>query len=223
MNIVAFCISGFATYGIAFKLSRHRPAALLSTIVFFSIPIVQFQTFTGYVDLYGAAFILAGITIFLYRFEPPQSIAGGRWYAISIFLSGCSWGIAVGTKQTYYVYAIACFMGAIITILFEHKKRYKMTLLLSSLMAAGILIPCYYWFLRAFVATGNPFYPLSIKLSQWMDPSSFRPEWMMPKGYADSKYVRSMLEWFVYPWVEYPISTTIRMRVLVLLLLLRQQ
>jgi hypothetical protein len=78
-----------------------------------------------------------------------------------------------------------------------------MTLLLSLLMATGVFIPCYYWFLRAFEATGNPFYPLSIKLSHWIDPSSFRPEWMMPRGYADSKYVRSMLEWFVYPWVEY--------------------
>lgn len=203
MNIIASCISGCATYGIAFKLSQHRPAALLSTIVFFSIPIVQFQTFTGYVDLYGAAFILAGIAIFLYRFEPPQSIAGVRWYAISVFLSGCAWGIAVGTKQTYYVYGFACFIGALITILFEHKNRYQMTLLFSLLLAIGIFIPCYYWFLRAFEATGNPFYPFSIKLSQWMNPSSFRPERMMPSGYADSKYVRSMLGWFVYPWVEY--------------------
>jgi hypothetical protein len=203
MNVIASCISGCATYGIAFKLSRHRPAALLSTIVFLSIPIVQFQTFTGYVDLYGAAFILAGITIFLYRLEPPQSIAEVRWYAISVFLSGCAWGIAVGTKQTYFVYAFACFTGAIITILFEHKKRYQITLLLLALISAGVFIPCYYWFLRAFEATGNPFYPLSIKISQWMDLSSFRPEGMTPKGYADSKFVRSMLEWFVYPWVEY--------------------
>ena len=203
MNTIASFIAGCATYGIAFKLSRHRPAALLSTIVFFSVPIVQFQTFTGYVDLYGAAFILVGIAIFLYRLEPPQSVAGVRWYAISVFLSGCAWGIAMGTKQTYYVYAFACFTGAMITIFLELKKRYQMTLLLLLLMATGVFIPCYFWFLRAFEATGNPLYPISIIPSQWMDPSSFRPEWMMPKGYADSKYVRSVLEWFVYPWVEY--------------------
>ena len=203
MNILASCISGLATYGIAFKLSRHRAAALLSTIVFLSIPIVQFQTFTGYVDLYGAAFILAGITIFLYRLEPSKSIAKSRWYAICVFLSGCALGIAVGTKQSYYVYAFVCFTGAIITIFLEHKKRYQKALLLSLLMAAGVFITCYYWFLRSFEATGNLFYPLSIKLSQWMDPSSFRPKWMMPKEYADSKYVRSIMEWFVYPWVEY--------------------
>jgi hypothetical protein len=203
MNILASCISGFATYGIAFKLSRHRSAALLATIVFLSIPIVQYQAFTGYVDLYGAAFILAGITIFLYRLEPPQSIAKVRWYAISVFLSGCAWGIAIGTKQTYYVYAFVCLTGAIITIFIEHKKSYQMALLLSLLMAAGVFIPCYYWFLRAFEATGNLFYPYSIELSKGMDLSSFRPKRMMPQGYADSKYVRSILEWFVYPWVEY--------------------
>jgi hypothetical protein len=203
MNILASCISGFATYAIAFKLSRHRSASLLSTIVFLSIPIVQFQTFTGYVDLYGAAFILAGLSIFLYRLEPPKSIAKARWYAISVLLSGCAWGIAVGTKQTYYVYAFVFFTGAIVTIFFEHKKRYHTALLLSLLMATGVFMPCYYWFLRSFEATGNLFYPLSIKLSLWMDPSASRPERMMPEGYADSKYVRSMLEWFVYPWVEY--------------------
>jgi hypothetical protein len=78
MNSVATCLAGCGTYAIAYKLSCDRPSALLATIVFLTIPIVQFQTFTGYVDLFGAAFIIAGIGIFLYRHDIPQSFQGKK-------------------------------------------------------------------------------------------------------------------------------------------------
>jgi hypothetical protein len=67
----------------------------------------------------------------------------------------------------------------------------------------GLLIPSFFWFFRAFLSTGNPLHPISIQFSQWMIPIPIRPDYMMPSEYADTKYVRSILEWFIYPWVEY--------------------
>lgn len=203
MNIVASCMAGCATYAMAFKLSHHRSAALLSAIVFLTIPIVLFQTFSGYVDLFGAAFIVVGIGIFLYRLEPPPKNNQNRWYAISVFLSGCAWGVAIGTKQIYFVYAFACFSIAALTIIHETKLRYSKCIKLLLVMSIGVFMPSYFWFLRAFEATGNPFYPLSINFSHWIIPAVVRPTWMAPSGYADEIFVRSTLEWFIYPWIEY--------------------
>ena len=203
MNIVASCMATCAIYVMAFKLSKHRSAALLAAIVFLTIPIVLNQTFSGYVDLFGAAFIIVGIGIFLYRLEPPPKNNQNRWYAISVFLSGCAWGIAIGTKQIYFVYAFVCFSVAALTIIYETRLRYSKCIKLLLVMSIGVFLPSYFWFLRAFEATGNPFYPLSINFSHWIIPAVVRPAGMTPSGYADEKFVRSTLEWFIYPWIEY--------------------
>lgn len=202
-NVIAFLVAASATYIISFKLTKSRLPALLSVVLFASIPMIQFQTFSGYVDLYGSAFILAGVAIFLYRSEPPRSIPKLRWYIITVFLSGYAWGIAVGSKPTFYVYAFACTLGALVTIWAEHKHRHRLGFLLAAVMTVGILMPSFFWFLRAFDATGNPLYPLSLQVLGTTNVDSLRPHGMTPDAYTDIKFVRSKIEWLFYPWVEY--------------------
>jgi hypothetical protein len=54
-----------AVYELSLSLSGRREAALASTVVAASIPIVRSQAFDPYVDLFGTAYLLGGVAVFV--------------------------------------------------------------------------------------------------------------------------------------------------------------
>jgi len=78
-----------------------RPAAIAACLIVLSIPMIQFQVFSAYVDLLGSAGIRAAFALLLGRrskiVEPDASA-----FSPSL-LAG---GISIGTKPVYYFYAL---------------------------------------------------------------------------------------------------------------------
>ncbi len=200
LNTIAFAVGAIAVYLIAARVVRKSIPALFSTVLFASLPIVQYQAFSGYVDLYGASFVLAGLAIFLCRLDRLNSKTGSPWYLMMIFLSGCAWGIAVGTKPTFYVYTAPCFIGASVIIWTEREKHHKPVYYLLALLTMSILLPTMYWFLRGFYSTGNPIYPLKLEVFGRTLLNGVAD--ITPTNF-ELNFVRSRLEWLFYPWVEY--------------------
>lgn len=201
-NMIPFLIAACSIYLIAFRVVNNSLPALLTVVLFASIPIVQFQAFSGYVDLYGSSFLLAGIAIFLFRSEPPQNMARSKWYSLTVVLSGCAWGIAVGTKPTFYLYAGVCFLSALVFIWAERKEHDCSALLVVTLMTLSMLLPSLHWFLRALVQTGNPVYPFQVEIFGRTIFDGLLTEDITATNYY-LKFGRSNIEWLFYPWVEY--------------------
>ena len=202
INVLACIIASCAIYEITRLMSEEELPSLLTVLLFFSLPIIQFQVFTGYVDLYGASFMLAGIAIFLQRLKPPPHLPLRTWYAFCVVLSGLAYGIAIGTKPTYNIYAAACGGMTILVTRIEKKRHRRAVSVMALLLLFGMLIPSAWWFFRAFQATGNPIYPLKVTLCGKTLLKGFQTEEITSIAFARG-YVRSERDWLFYPWLEY--------------------
>jgi hypothetical protein len=75
-------------------------------------------------------------------------------------------------------------------------------LALISFLAAGSLIPSTFWFARGLQATGNPIYPLELKIAGHVIFSGVTPSHMMSSHY-DLNFVSAVSQWPLYPWTEW--------------------
>ena len=184
-NLFAALLLVTSVYLIAWRITRDNKPAVLAAIVAITIPMVIYQTFQLYVDLFGTAFIIAAIALFIWRDASPP---------LSIFLSGYAVGMAVGSKPVFWVYGAMFVTATLLTILRAKKSRLKCAVLL----AAGILLSSGLWFLRSALATGNPLYPMRVSIGRF---EIFR-------GYARTDItsvdygIRSFRSVLTQPWSE---------------------
>ncbi len=203
-SLIAAAIGIAATFSLAYRFSANHQGAALATLMLSTVPIIQYQAFDCYIDLFGAGFILAGLALFLSRHERPDRLTDSQWYLIAITLAGCSCGIAIGTKPTYYVYGGIFLVGVVLTLLYERKGRGegRATAALLALLIASVLIPSGFWYLRALLETGNPLYPLRVEVAGTTLFDGLAPSQITPPNY-DLNFVRFRSEWLTYPWTEY--------------------
>jgi len=198
-NLVAGAISLVAVYSLSKWVSGSAEGAALSALVFGTLPIVQFQAFSGYVDLFGASLLLAGGAI-LVSGEDRGVDRGSCWPTASTYLAGLACGVAVGTKPTLWPYG-ALFVAVGSLYLFSGSRRGSGAHHVFALVVATS-VPSVFWFARAFLQTGNPFYPFGFALGPFIDLPGFSPRDITAMDY-ELHFVRSRLEWLVYPWVEF--------------------
>lgn len=201
-NILVTVIAYFAIYAIAHKIAGERSPAILSVIVFATVPICLFQTFRGYIDLYGTSFIMASIAIFLFRKSPNAKFLKETWYKITIFFCSAAIGVAVGTKPTFYIYGAIWFCIMLSVVYTERNDVGRSFIHLGVFAIAGVLLPSAFWFIRAAVATNNPFFPLEIEIFGRTIFDGFNTAKITALNYG-RVFVRSTAEWFIYPWIEY--------------------
>lgn len=102
VNMVAGLLFAISTYEIARRLAQGSTvAAAAVTIIALSMPILEFQAFSGYIDMFGSAFLLAAVALFLAWKDTVDTTARGRL----LVLSAIACGVSVGTKPVFYVYA----------------------------------------------------------------------------------------------------------------------
>jgi hypothetical protein len=152
-NLFSAVLLFASVYLIAFRVTGERESSLLAAVVPATIPMVIFQAFDLYVDLFGTAFILAAGALLIWREGRPL---------LSILLCGYAVGLSIGSKPVFWVYA-ALFVPAALIVIARAKRGLIGTLLLGS----GIVLGCGFWFYRAFAATGNPFFPLIVPAGIW--------------------------------------------------------
>lgn len=188
-NLFAGTLLAVAVYLIAWKIVRQTAPSLLSAVVVCTIPIVIYQTFELYVDLFGAAFLTGAVALMVWRKKNPP---------LCIFLSGCAAGIAVGSKPVFWVYGAMYAMVALATVLRGDGKRLKR----AALLTAGIAMTSGFWFFRAGVATGNPLYPIRLPFAHHAQTSGVKLDTMMHMTFQYG--FRALFSVVTYPWTEHP-------------------
>lgn len=180
-SAMALGVTLLSVVRLARPLGGTPETPVVSALVLASVPVVVFQSASGYVDLTGAAFVLAGVALAL--------APGVRARPL---LVGLAWGIAVGTKPTCWLYVLLATVG--LGVAAYRTGRLAPRAVLS--LGAGLVVPSGFWFLRATLATGNPFFPFAVLGGAGVTPTEITP--------ADYhlQYVPSALHWLVYPWLE---------------------
>jgi hypothetical protein len=213
---VASIVLATAAYSLAVSFSNGAKAPALSAIlVVFSIPMVEFQAFSAYVDIFGTGFLFAAVTLWTHRYHsqivaerttPVQSLSLG-----ALAVSGLACGVSLGTKTTFLPYC-AMFLAVVIYILWKERHIHKESVsLLVGIFLVGILLPSVFWNVRALQATGNPIYPIPVSLGTHEIFTGFQPATKLlvddppggPSNQGDNKFVRHASEWLIYPWTEW--------------------
>lgn len=170
------------TRRLARTLGADRTGAAVTVMVVASIPVVAFQSASGYVDLLGAGFLVAGVAL---------AVAPGVGPARPL-LVGLAIGLAIGTKPTTWVFALLAALGIAIGAI--RARAVSMPGVIA--FGVGIVLPAGFWFLRATLYSGNPFYPFAI-----LGGAGVSTREITPVDYQ-LQYVPSTLYWLVYPWME---------------------
>lgn len=149
-----FIISFLAIVSIGRKLKLKREYSLLAAYLFVFIPNFFKQLQIGYTDIMVAGIFFATLN-FLMELKENFTIKNN-------FIFSLSFGILIGLKTTVLAYAILLLLP-FLYIIFVYKKvnfrfRFKSLLLfLLLLVSFGS-----FSYLKNFILTGNPLYPLDI-------------------------------------------------------------
>ncbi|HET7205961.1 MAG TPA: hypothetical protein VFI95_05205 [Terriglobales bacterium] len=190
-----------ASYEIIKKMGHeNRNSRIAAVLIVLSIPIVQFQTFMDYVDLFATAFLIAAVAVFLSRYRD----SGQNTQELSVpvvALSALACGVSIGTKAVFYLYG-ALFFAIVIAMLFRERAVHKRSmLLLTGVMITGVLLPSAFWFGRNYHATANPIYPLQVSVGRKVIFAGYEPS-QINTASSQLKFVSAHAGWLIYPWTE---------------------
>ena len=135
------------------KAKFDRNWGLLGILIFISTPIVIWLSTSAYVDLGMTFFTTASVLSFIkWRNSAYKDI---KWFFISSF----GMGIAVGSK---YNALIALFIINMLLILCHARdtRRQMLSLRYGVLFFVVTALVASPWYLKNYLQTGNPFYPL---------------------------------------------------------------
>lgn len=125
---------GLAMYLLVMRFVGSRTTAVSAVLITLSLPIVYFQTFSGYVDLFGTSMLVAAAALALLASDRVDaSPAGARR-----MLLAAAWaaGIAVGTKPIFWPYAALWAAGAVLVF-----RRRMNAAALMAVLVGGLLLP----------------------------------------------------------------------------------
>ncbi len=165
-----------------------------------SVPMVIYQMYSNYVDLFAASFWLAGLLAVLWA----TRVSDRRRLLV---LAGLAVGIAAGTRTTYWVMAI--LLGCVV-LLIEYWPRADgghrwRRMIHSILIFAGCGTVCmWFWPLRAFVTMGNPLYPLSRGDGVWLHGGTpLNDIFAGSQSLASLPFGERVLALLALPWREF--------------------
>ena len=233
-NVPNAIILAATIYALAHALGVSRPAALIAGCIALSIPIVTFQSFSGYIDLYAAvSWLLALLALTWASRTPgiaservgspdrnlackpedrtpdgetslPQQTNGPRGL---VLLAGLSAGVALGCKTVFL--ALVPLLGLVVIALEWIRPptgRSRLTIALRNVTLFGLasLACSSFWFVRGTVQANNPIYPLGVKVAGHEVLPGFAGADYFPPRSLSTKIRR----WWNYPWTEVKSSGT---------------
>lgn len=159
---VAYFPLGLLLGAVAWTIVRiqhgSRFAATLAVVILLSTHMIAYQMYHAYIDLFGTTFLACAVVAFLLA-AGKERVPGRR--RMLIIVAGLAIGIALGTKPVNWVYALlisALFFG----IQVARMRRHADLAFVLPVFAMACLACSGFWFVRAAVHTGNPFYPVQV-------------------------------------------------------------
>lgn len=147
-----FIMAALAVYSLSRKAGLDRIYSTAAAGIFLLIPNLFKQLKVAYADVMVAAFFLSAVN-FMFLFSRDFS-----WRNILCF--AMSTGLLLGTKTLSLPYA---FLLLIPLLHYTVKRRGKLELVLAALFA--IICLGTFSYIRNFIETGNPVYPLDLKFT----------------------------------------------------------
>ena len=210
VNWIALAVLVISTYVLARRVTRgNHLASAIVVLVLLSIPMVEFQTFSAYVDLFGTSFLVAAFALFLHHKEKVKDRARGEVHTVrrpvTLFLSAAACGISLGTKPVYDLYGAAYASFVIFSLWKDIRwgpRAAKSILVSLTLVTTGLLIPSMFWFARGYQATRNPLFPMRIELAGHLIFPGYAVSTITNPDF-DLNFVHTRGGWLIYPWTEW--------------------
>ncbi len=184
-------------YGLARYVGVRSLAATVAACVALSVPMVVFQSFSAYVDLYAAASWLSAVLAVAWAMRATHP----RQRRNLLILAGLSAGVALGAKTTYLI--MTALLVAVILAERWIRPQEGRTLAPAparnvGIFCAGVLGCTAFWFTLGTVEAGNPIYPVPVTIGEWQVLPGIDFYAKFPKRSAGRKLAR----WWDYPWRE---------------------
>lgn len=158
-----------AVYSLARRVSDSHEGALLAALGFGTMPIVLYNTFNIEVDMFAASFFLSSTCLLLGLLQPrPQA---GETRLSPVAMAGLAFGLGLGARYIYapllLFMAGLCALVSIISVAslrIDRLDKGKKVILTTVTFVVGSLLPSAFWYVRNFMATGNPMHPLQFSM-----------------------------------------------------------
>ncbi len=151
---------GLAVYALGRQAGLKQAGSAVAGALFFLTPIVLIQSKTCYVDVAFAAMFLVGYYFAWRYYHSPR-----RGYLLQTALAA---GLATGMKASAAPYVAVIFA---IVIAGEWRagqedgrSAWRRMLISAAIFAGAILLWGGFWYLRNWLAYGNPLYPFTMKV-----------------------------------------------------------
>ena len=204
MGVPGALLLAAVIYGLTRAINVGRVGSIAAVCVAMSIPMVVFQSFSSYIDLYAASSWLAALLALVWATKAPDD---GQRRGL-MFLAGLSAGIALGSKSTFLV--LVPMLGLVAMVVEWIRVRdgdgdRARPIRNAVLFGLAALICSSFWFVRGTVQAGNPVYPLAVKVGEreilpGIDPGN---DWFTRRPLA-----ARIKRWWAYPWKETKYSGT---------------
>jgi len=172
-RIVSLAFFPFAVLGMlivfAFsqRLAGSSSGSTFAALGFGTMPLVLYNTFYAYVDLFGAIFFLCAMYLVLWWYQEQRVEQSSSLYFPA--LVGLAFGIAMGSKYTYVPFLLLIMvLGFGLALVRKHSDLTSVVRRLQqgARQAITILIwacvPSVFWYVRNFVSAGNAVFPVKI-------------------------------------------------------------
>ncbi|UCG17015.1 MAG: hypothetical protein JSV19_03060, partial [Phycisphaerales bacterium] len=190
-------VVGATMFGLARLIGVSVLGSTAAVCVALSVPMVVFQSFSGYVDLYATASWLSALLAIAWAMRVPRD----RQRRNLILLAGLSAGVALGAKTTFLIMTA---MLALI-VLAEGWLRPQEGRTLAPrpvgnavLFGVATLACSGFWFVRGAVTTGNPLYPVTVTIAG----TQLLPGVDFKANFPQRGLARVLGRWWDYPWRE---------------------
>lgn len=202
-NLVSLTAAAAAVHVLARAVGADERGRAVAVLVVAGLPIVLFQTFSAYVDLFVAGFLVAAVALLaaLATGSPASDGTRSPRRPMALVLAaGMACGLAVGAKATAWptgLVVAVCGTGWILLSPRTEGRRLALVWTFGLAVAAA----CVFWFARNWIETGNPAYPLEITLLGHQLFEGTAPETITRQA-AGGEEASFALRMLVYPWTE---------------------
>ncbi len=194
-------LTAVVVYAIAGRLGMRQVGRTIAACMALSLPMVMFQAFSTYVDLFATNAWLCALLAIMWSSEIERAVSRRRL----MFIGGLACGIALGSKLTFIP---ATFMllviVAILPLMFRRPEMCSRsgpgaTVQSLAIFVTAIALCSSFWYVRNAVLTGNPVYPMAVNvgnvaLFDGVDASVYFPE---------RPILTQIRRWWAYPWHEH--------------------
>ncbi len=211
LAFLPFALAGVVlVYSFARRLDVSHDHAIIAAGGFGTMPIILFHAFSAYVDLLGAVFVLCAVYLILWWIQEKDAIqAGGR---LQLALAGLAFGVALGSKYTFVPLTAVLAAAGLSGLMGGGRlsvSRHQITEAVRPGLTifAWSLVPSAYWYVRNFLAMGNPLHPIQFTIDGFMPRVSLRAmdevrSWAA-RLLCEGSPCNALGNWITRPWTEF--------------------